>query len=425
MTRHLHSRRGRTFLAPGLQLLLAAILCVLLPLLVQTPSIALIPQEPEALNTAVAALVALVLGFWLLQSVSQLPGTAESGGILPAFLTSYGLVFFAILLFRIDYSRSILLLSVLATIAFFFTIYMANQRTKLVLGVVAGGRVEILSGMDNVELRPLTKDKWPHDIDAIAVDLRFDHSEAWEARLADYVLGGLVVYHCKDLSESLTGRTDLEHLSENTFGSLAPLTTLLSVKSVIDRVIGLPVLVLLSPILLLTALAIKLDSDGPILFRQRRIGYRGEPFTVMKFRTMRDDAGWPRSGEPNVAHYITVENDTRITRVGRWLRRSRIDELPQIINILRGEMSWIGPRPEAARLSDWYREEVPFYRYRHVVKPGITGWAQVNQGHVAEIDDIREKLQFDFFYIKNFSLWLDLLIIAKTIKTMLNGFGHR
>lgn len=425
MTSHLHSRRGRTLLTPGVQLLLAGLLCVLLPLVIQTPSIVLFTKQPEALNTAVASLVALVLGFWLLHSVNQLPGTAESGGILPAFLTSYGLIFFAILLFRVDYSRSILLISVLATIAFFFTIYMVNQRTRLVLGVVAGGRVGVLSGMKNVELRPLTKDGWPHDIDAVTVDLRFDHSEEWEGRLADYVLGGLAVYHCKDLSESLTGRTDLEHLSENTFGSLAPLTTLLRVKSVMDRVVGLPILIVLSPILLLTALAIKLDSDGSILFRQRRIGYRGEPFTVMKFRTMRDDAGRQRSGKSDVAQFITVENDTRITRVGRWLRRSRIDELPQIINILRGEMSWIGPRPEAEPLSEWYRDEVPFYRYRHVVKPGITGWAQVNQGHVAEIDDIREKLQFDFFYIKNFSLWLDLLIIAKTVKTMLNGFGHR
>ena len=112
-------------------------------------------------------------------------------------------------------------------------------------------------------------------------------------------------------------------------------------------------------------------------------------------------------------------------RFGAFLRRTRIDELPQIINILKGEMSWIGPRPEAEVLSSWYTGEIPFYRYRHVVKPGISGWAQVNQGHVAAVDEVHEKLQYDFFYVKYFSPWLDTLILFKTVRTMLTGFGSR
>ena len=107
------------------------------------------------------------------------------------------------------------------------------------------------------------------------------------------------------------------------------------------------------------------------------------------------------------------------------LRKLRIDELPQIINILKWQMSWIGPRPEAEVLSVWYTSEIPFYRYRHVVKPGISGWAQVNQGHVAEVDEVHRKLQYDFYYIKYFSPWFDLLILFRTIKTMLTGFGSR
>ena len=122
---------------------------------------------------------------------------------------------------------------------------------------------------------------------------------------------------------------------------------------------------------------------------------------------------------------MTSDDDDRITRVGGFLRRSRIDELPQIWNILKGEMSWIGPRPEAQVLSSWYTGEIPFYRYRHVVKPGISGWAQVNQGHVAEVDDVHLKLHFDFYYIKYFSPWLDLLIVFRTIRTMASGFGSR
>jgi lipopolysaccharide/colanic/teichoic acid biosynthesis glycosyltransferase len=180
--------------------------------------------------------------------------------------------------------------------------------------------------------------------------------------------------------------------------------------------------VLLLPILLLVALAIRLDSSGPIIFRQQRIGFRGEPFIVYKFRSMcvkRDDSVNAR------IHAMTQSNDQRVTRIGRFLRTSRLDELPQIFNILKGEMSWIGPRPEAEVLSRWYENEIPFYRYRHIVRPGITGWAQVSQGHVADVEDVRQKLHYDFYYIKHFSPWIDLLIVARTLRTMATGFGAR
>jgi lipopolysaccharide/colanic/teichoic acid biosynthesis glycosyltransferase len=171
------------------------------------------------------------------------------------------------------------------------------------------------------------------------------------------------------------------------------------------------------------AIAIRWDSPGPILFRQRRVGYGGSSFLVFKFRTMHNGGNGHDEDERTSA--ITNHADPRVTRLGRLLRRSRIDELPQLLNILRGEMSWIGPRPEAEVLSKWYESELPFYRYRHIVKPGITGWAQVNQGHVAEVNDVLWKLQYDFYYIKNFSPWLDLLIVFKTLRTVLTGFGSR
>ena len=166
---------------------------------------------------------------------------------------------------------------------------------------------------------------------------------------------------------------------------------------------------------------IRLDSPGPILFRQKRIGYRGHTFTVFKLRTMLVNA----PPDDARAAAMTRSNDDRITRIGAILRRYRIDELPQILNILRGEMSWIGPRPEAVPLSSWYEKELPFYRYRHIVRPGITGWAQVNQGHVAEVDDVLWKLRYDFYYVKNYSFWLDLMILARTVMTVLSGFGAR
>jgi len=185
----------------------------------------------------------------------------------------------------------------------------------------------------------------------------------------------------------------------------------------ITALISLPVAL---PVMAGIAVAIKLDSPGPVLFRQRRIGRAGSFFPVLKFRTMAH-----RQADGTLDDVITSDGDARITRIGIRLRRSRLDELPQIFNILAGQMSWIGPRPEAEALSIYYTGEIPFYRYRHVVRPGITGWAQVNQGHVASVDEVHAKLQYDFYYVKYFSAWLDILIVFRTIRTMMTGFGSR
>jgi lipopolysaccharide/colanic/teichoic acid biosynthesis glycosyltransferase len=256
--------------------------------------------------------------------------------------------------------------------------------------------------------------------DAIVADLRFDIPDEWERFLADRALAGTLVMHVKQMEESLTGRVAIEHLSENNLGSLIPGIVYGKIKRVWDLGLSIALLPVLVPILLFTALLIKLDSKGPIFFRQERMGYRGHSFSMFKFRSMHIH----EAVDARLAA-ITRDDDHRVTRIGRYLRRYRIDELPQVINIIKGEMSWIGPRPEAVALSHWYEAELPFYRYRHIVRPGITGWAQVKQGHVAEVGDVLWKLQYDFYYIKNFSFWLDLLIIAKTVQTILSGFGAR
>jgi len=152
-------------------------------------------------------------------------------------------------------------------------------------------------------------------------------------------------------------------------------------------------LLIVLPLLGLAALAIKYDSPGPVFFMQPRMGYRGEVFRIWKLRTMRADI---EGGQ------YTDGDDIRVTRIGRLLRRYRIDELPQMINILRGEMSWIGPRPESLPLSEWYEREIGFYSYRHIVRPGITGWAQVQQGYAARPENVKHKLHYDFYYIKHF-----------------------
>jgi lipopolysaccharide/colanic/teichoic acid biosynthesis glycosyltransferase len=257
-------------------------------------------------------------------------------------------------------------------------------------------------------------------ISAIAADLRHEHADVWGRFLADCALAGIPVYHSKQLAESLTGKVEIEHLSENTFGSLLPNMSYLKVKQVADILLALLALPAFAVLLAVVAPLIVVNSGWPVFFFQQRIGCGGRIFRVCKFRTMA-----PLSGDATRDAAITKSGDSRITPIGRVLRKYRIDELPQILNILRGEMSWIGPRPEALTLSRWYEAELPFYRYRHVVMPGITGWAQVNQGHVASPDQVLEKLHYDFFYIKNISPWLDLVIFLRTIRTILSGFGAK
>ena len=238
----------------------------------------------------------------------------------------------------------------------------------------------------------------------------------WERFLAACALNGTPVYHMKQVSESLTGRVRIEHLSENTLGALIPSPEYVAIKRILESGAVLIAAPLLLPVAGVIAIMIRLDSKGPVIFRQVRMGYRGKTFTMLKFRTMRDVPEGPK---------FTQALDPRVTRVGRMLRRYRLDELPQMVNILRGEMSLIGPRPESVELSEWYDREIPHYSYRHIVRPGITGWAQVQQGFAAEVEDVTDKLHYDFYYIKHFTPWLDLLIVLKTIHVMATGRGSR
>lgn len=417
-------RRQTAWLNPLVQFVLAALTCVALPYLILSMSYPMGLQDYVLQNTVWACFAGLIIGFWLHHSFNELPGTYESFGILPAYLAAFGIVLLAIVLYRIEYSRALLISSFATCVVWFFGVYFTVQRkTALQLGVIEGGRTDQLKSLDGVNARKLSLTSWPEDIDAIAADFRFEHSDKWEARMADFTLAGIPVYHSKDLIESLTGRTELEQLSENTFGALAPIRSWLAVKGLTDWLIALVLVPILAPVMALAAVAIKLDSPGPVFFRQIRVGYRGKDFRVFKFRSMLVSQGGKK--KKGIADLITVNDDARITRVGRFLRFTRIDEVPQLLNVLRGEMSLIGPRPEAAELSNWYQTEVPFYRYRHIVRPGITGWAQVNQGHVADLADIKKKLEYDFYYIRNFSIWLDILIVVKTIKTVITGFGHK
>ena len=186
-------------------------------------------------------------------------------------------------------------------------------------------------------------------------------------------------------------------------------------KQVIDMVFSLCALIILSPLLLIAAVLIKADSQGSIFYQQERIGLDGKSFFILKFRTMKEDA---EKDGPKWAY----ENDSRVTPVGHYLRKYRIDEIPQFINILRGDMSLIGPRPERLVFIQAFEKELPEFCQRLQVKPGITGWAQINGGYDLKPE---EKLKLDLYYIYNFSLWLDLKIVIKSIPVILFAKGWR
>lgn len=192
-----------------------------------------------------------------------------------------------------------------------------------------------------------------------------------------------------------------------------------AVKRIFDLFSSTILLILTLPVMLLAALCIYIEDRGPVFYRQERVGLEGIPFTVYKFRSMRLDA--EKCGKPQWAS----KNDTRVTRVGDMIRKLRIDELPQIFNVLKGEMSLVGPRPEREYFVKQLAEQIPYYNLRHSIKPGVTGWAQVRYQYGSSVEDSLQKLQYDLYYVKNHSLFLDIIILMDTVWVVLTGKGSR
>jgi sugar transferase (PEP-CTERM system associated) len=232
---------------------------------------------------------------------------------------------------------------------------------------------------------------------------------------------GVRVEEAHSVLERMTGRIGLEYLSpswlilSDGFRKSPGLTW---TKRLLDVVVSLIALLLCLPLFAVVALATLLESGGPVLFRQERTGLRGRPFDMLKFRSMYNDA------EKEGPQWAATQ-DSRITRVGRWIRKFRIDELPQVINVLRGEMSIVGPRPERPHFVAMLEEEIPLYGLRHSVRPGITGWAQVRYQYGASVEETKTKLEYDLFYIKHLSIMLDLAVLFETLKVMLSGRGAK
>ena len=254
------------------------------------------------------------------------------------------------------------------------------------------------------------------NVDVLAVALEDRRERLPVEALLQCRLAGISVREQEALYERITGKIALQalrpsYLIFNEGFAAHPWTDLL--KRAVDVTMSSLMILLSWPLMLVTAIAVRMDTPGPILFRQERIGRDGLPFTLLKFRSMRADA------EAATGPVWAVEDDPRVTRAGRFIRRARLDELPQLFNILAGQMSLVGPRPERPVFVEELSKRIPYFRQRHIVKPGLTGWAQINYRYGASFEDAVQKLQYDLFYIKNQSFLFDLSILFNTVKIVI------
>lgn len=379
-------------------------------------------------NSVIASSSAIALSIIGLERLTQFPGQKSMVTVLPTLLSVGLVVGLVLFIFRLPYSVYYLSISALLSVAFCFTSQMYLRAvTRAIIGYVPIGRCQSLLDIENVRwieltpcFEPTSHQRMPFH--AVVADLADKGLSAeWEQLLAETALQGTPVYNVLQVRESLTGRLPIKHLYENNLGSLLPSQSYLLFKRIMDTTMVIFTVPISIPIALIIAVVLKWQgrhSDSTVLFTQRRIGQGGKRFTMYKFRSMLPCA------ESNGAQMATTD-DMRVTKFGSFIRQTRLDELPQFINVLKGDMSLIGPRPEQLDFVEQFNETIPFYRYRHIVKPGISGWAQVMHGYASDEDETKIKLEHDFFYIKNFSLTLDLLIVIKTIQTMVTGFGAR
>ena len=255
----------------------------------------------------------------------------------------------------------------------------------------------------------------------IVKDIKDPSFKIYLKRLFDLKINGLKVLSYKEFNESIQKKIDIDQINEewllesNGFDILNN-ESQRNIKRGLDLIIAVILMVIASPIVLIAAIIIKIESKGPIIFKQVRIGENGKKFKIYKFRSMKihDEKKYPK---------YTLDNDDRITRFGKIMRKTRIDELPQLFCIMKGTMSFVGPRPEWDLLVEEYKEKIPYYNLRHMIKPGITGWAQVMYPYGECVEDAKRKLEYDLYYLKHQDLILDVLTIMKTAKTVIFGKG--
>lgn len=282
-----------------------------------------------------------------------------------------------------------------------------------------GGFVEGIPVLGHISRIREFVDVYGIDTIVIAASLAREHALLKTLRPLRYM--GVEMLDYVALMEDVEQQIPLDHIDEEWLMNAAMNSSVIhirKIKRMMDLVTALIGLVVLGPIAVIAGVIVRLDSRGPILYRQKRAGLEGRPYTLLKLRTMREDA------ESETGAIWADRYDQRVTRVGRFLRKWRIDEIPQLINVLRGDMSLVGPRPERPEFVEMLSKMIPFYQERLLVPPGITGWAQVKYPYAASIEAQRRKLQYDLYYIKHMSFFLDVVILLKTFRTIVTGLRH-
>ena len=405
------------------KLRLASIFCLLLSL--ATPIVVVGLQstfsqsfyQDGRLNSLLLVGLANAASLLVLSRLRRLP-TVRLETIFPAiYLLFLSLGVVVLLLTRASYSLSMMLPSALIFGVSLMFVLLRVHRRHMRVGLFDHELEDLVAPHASV-----TKLHHPKDIVDAPIDLvvaRFAQPNVASSMvmqrammLSDVPMIGLADF--LEASEGMVQPDRIPSLNQVAFDQRLAYQFVKRIFDLVLAMLMLPAALLLAgPI----ALAIKQTSPGPVLFRQARMGWRGKTFVIFKFRTMRTD----HEGQG----FTISKDEERITSVGKFLRKSRLDEIPQLINIIKGEMSWIGPRPESLELAKWYCRDVPLFRIRHLVRPGISGWAQVNQGYAAGVEDVTVKVRYDLYYIKHLSLWLDITILLKTIIVVLSGRGSR
>lgn len=378
-------------------------------------------------RTLLWAIAPYLCTFVLLHRSMHLPSVDGNSLIGVSATLPFALLLLVFAALHIEYSRGALLLGYLTTLGWAgFGYRRFVQNYVPVFGYTDPGALEQLErilSMPGASAPSRTRFVHIESLnEAVHCDgLMLDRSATADPErtrvLAHFKMSHVRMYSVERVGEMLTGRVGLAHIDEHFLDDYARHYFFGFIKRVIDVMAVVSLAPVVLPAALLTGLAIRLESPGPVLFRQTRVGRFGKPFTMLKFRSM--------TVQPDAPAQFAARRDPRVTRVGRVIRKYRLDELPQLWNVLVADMSLIGPRPEQAPMVDRFSETIAYYPYRHLVRPGLSGWAQVRQGYAGTHEETITKLSYDLYYVKHCSFALDLLIAVKTARTLMTGYGAR
>lgn len=378
-------------------------------------------------RTLAWAAVPYLAAFALLHRALHLPPMEGASIVGLATTLPFAVLLIVYAGFHVEYSRGALLVSYITTLCWIWLGY--RHYVQNYVPVFGYMDPETLQQLNRIVSMPgavpptLTRFDQIHSIedamhcDGIMVERGLTADPARTRLLTQYKMGHVRMYSVERIGEMLTGRVGLDHIDENFLDDYADHFLYDYVKRLVDIVAVIALAPIALPVGLAVALAVSMESPGGALFRQVRVGLFGRPFTILKFRSMGVDR--------HALAQFAERQDPRVTRVGRMIRKYRLDEIPQLWNVLIGDMSLIGPRPEQVPMVNAFTESISYYPYRHLVRPGLSGWAQVRQGYVGSHEETVTKLSYDLYYVKHCSITLDLLIAVKTLRTLMTGYGAR